>query len=66
MQISGTCQIEISGESASKLDETKLRELKNKLTEDFSSVLDALLWEKYGVDNNEMHSCIVDDLTVNG
>lgn len=64
MQITGTCTIEIAGESKRKFDDKTLRAIKNKLTEEFSNVLDSLLYQEYGLENEAIHSCIVDDLDV--
>jgi hypothetical protein len=66
MQLSGTCQIEIAADTKRKLTDADLIKIKNKLTDEFSSVLDSLLWQEYGIENEQMHSCLVDELTIDG
>ena len=63
MKLSGTCQIEVSADTSLKLDKAALRKLTNTLTEEFSNVLDDLLYREFGIENGEMHSVLVDELT---
>lgn len=64
MNISGTCEIQVWADAGRHLSGNDLKALRNKLTEEFSNVLDAVLLRDYGIENAQMHGCLVNDLEV--
>jgi hypothetical protein len=64
MRITGTCVIEVGADTCRVLTEAEIRQLKNRLTDEFSTVLEAVLVREHGIANEQMHPCLVDELTV--
>ena len=63
MKITGTCSINVYGNNKNSIDEKTLRKIKNELTDRFTSVLDEVFYN-YGLENEEMLGCMVDDLEI--